>query len=39
MRLLPAFFLSALALGAQPGVNPAKLAAPPTDSWPTYNGD
>src|SRR6185369_9143840 len=26
------------ALAAQP-LNPAKLLQPPTDSWPTYNGD
>ena len=27
-----------LLLSAQ-GLNPAKLLAPPTDTWPTYNGD
>jgi alcohol dehydrogenase (cytochrome c) len=26
-------------LHAQGGLDPAKLLAPPTDSWPTYNGD
>ena len=24
---------------AQGGLNPAKLGAPPTDTWPMYNGD
>ena len=33
-----AIFLSA-ALFAQSGLTPAKLGAPPTDTWPTYNGD
>ena len=27
------------ALVAQSGLNNATLGAPPTDSWPTYNGD
>ena len=35
--LLTAIMLTA-ALAAQP-LDPAKLAQPPTDSWPTYNGD
>jgi len=43
MRSLCAFFLTATALlaqgGVNPGVNPVKLASPPTDTWPTYNGD
>src|SRR6185295_19142729 len=34
-----ALFLAGGALLAQGGLNPAKLGAPPTDSWPTYNGD
>jgi len=25
--------------GDGPGLDPAKLSQPPTDSWPTYNGD
>ena len=24
---------------AQSGVDPSQLSKPPTDSWPTYNGD
>src|SRR4051794_25389112 len=39
MRSLCMFFLAAGALVAQTGLPPAKLGAPPTDSWPTYNGD
>jgi len=43
MRSLCAFFLASSVLLAQtavnPGVNPVKLASPPTDTWPTYNGD
>src|SRR5262249_20164435 len=31
--------LASAALFGQGGLNPAKLGAPPTDSWPTYNGD
>jgi alcohol dehydrogenase (cytochrome c) len=34
-----AIALSAAVLYGQPGVDPAKFAAPPTDSWPTYFGD
>jgi alcohol dehydrogenase (cytochrome c) len=34
---LPLVLLSAAAIGQS--LLPAKLAAPPTDSWPTYNGD
>ena len=37
MKPLAALLLSA-ALWAQ-GLNPAKLLQPPTDTWPTYNGD
>ncbi|SPE30121.1 exported hypothetical protein [Candidatus Sulfopaludibacter sp. SbA6] len=33
------FFVVSAALLAQSGLNPAKLGAPPTDTWPTYNGD
>src|SRR3954465_7873533 len=28
-----------LARGQELGLDPAKLLKPPTDSWPTYNGD
>src|SRR5690242_1201344 len=41
MKVLPTSFglaLGAIALFAQ-GLDPAKLQQPPTDSWPTYNGD
>ncbi len=31
--------LAAASLFGQGELNPAKLGAPPTDSWPTYNGD
>jgi alcohol dehydrogenase (cytochrome c) len=31
--------LSSAAPSGQGGVNPAALGAPPTDSWPSYNGD
>src|SRR5215471_1984633 len=37
-RALAASLTAVLTLAAQ-GVNPAKLSQPPTDSWPTYNGD
>src|SRR5439155_21815471 len=38
--LIAAAVLSlAAGLSAQGGWDPAKLSAPPTDSWPTYNGD
>jgi len=33
-----AILISAAALSAQ-GLNPAALLKPPTDTWPTYNGD
>ena len=33
-----ALLLAASSLFAQ-GLNPAKLGAPPTDNWPTYNGE
>ncbi len=41
MKLIKAslgLLLTATALFAQ-GLDPAKLTQPPTDSWPTYNGD
>src|SRR5258706_7567435 len=38
MRILFAAFVIAGALAAQP-LDPAKLLQPPTDTWPTYNGD
>jgi alcohol dehydrogenase (cytochrome c) len=38
MRLL-AFSLATANLLAQGSLDPAKLLRPPTDSWPTYNGD
>src|SRR5436190_20393009 len=31
--------LGVCALMAAQGLSPAKLGAPPTDTWPTYNGD
>ena len=37
MKILT-LLLAAAALEAQP-LDPAKLLKPPTDSWPTYNGD
>src|SRR3954469_21819442 len=39
MKALGTLFLACGALLAQGGLNPAKLGAPPTDNWPTYNGD
>ena len=39
MKSLCTLFLASAALLAQGGLNPAKLGAPPTDTWPTYNGD
>ena len=40
MKTLCTLFLASAALVAQVGgLNPAKLGAPPTDAWPTYNGD
>ncbi|HEX7360509.1 MAG TPA: acido-empty-quinoprotein group A [Bryobacteraceae bacterium] len=38
MRTLILMALAAGVLAAQ-GLNPKKLTEPPTDSWPTYNGD
>ena len=38
MKLLLTALIWAGALAAQP-LDPAKLLQPPTDSWPTYNGD
>jgi acido-empty-quinoprotein group A len=37
-RLLPLATLTSVLLSAQM-LDPAKLLAPPTDTWPTYNGD
>src|SRR5579863_9368367 len=39
MKPLGTLVLLCASLLAQGGLNPAKLLAPPTDSWPTYNGD
>src|SRR4051794_37246749 len=39
MKILCILLLAATAVVAQGGLNPAKLGAPPTDTWPTYNGD
>ncbi len=39
MKSLCTLFLVSTALLAQGGLNPAKLGALPTDTWPTYNGD
>ncbi|HSU30499.1 MAG TPA: hypothetical protein VLJ11_04640, partial [Bryobacteraceae bacterium] len=47
MKMIAPILTAALALtvslpslaGDGPGLNPAKLSQPPTDSWPTYNGD
>lgn len=36
---LIALLLVPVALAAQGRLDPSKLGAPPTDSWPTYNGD
>jgi len=38
VKLILSVLISAIALSAQ-GLNPATLLQPPTDSWPTYNGD
>ena len=38
-RIAAAVLCLAAGLSAQGGLDPAKLSAPPTDSWPTYNGD
>ena len=37
MRLTVAFLITTAALLAQ--LDPAKLSQPPTDSWPSHNGD
>src|SRR2546423_10951274 len=39
MKALSTLLLVSGILLAQGGLNPAKLGAPPTDTWPTYNGD
>src|SRR5881392_2014258 len=39
MKALGTLLLTSAALLAQGGLNPAKLLTPPTDTWPTYNGD
>jgi len=38
MRFLAALLVG-LPLWAADGLDPAKLLKPPTDTWPTYNGD
>src|SRR5258708_36071003 len=38
MRFVFSLLFSA-ALWAQTALDPAKLLQPPTDTWPTYNGD
>src|SRR5438093_12531322 len=38
MKALAVVLLVARSLPAE-GLDPLKLGAPPTDSWPTYNGD
>ena len=37
-RIFLAALMLASTLAAQP-LDPAKLLQPPTDAWPTYNGD
>ncbi|MBI1875196.1 MAG: acido-empty-quinoprotein group A [Acidobacteria bacterium] len=37
--MLVAMALVSLAIGGQGRQEPARLGQPPTDSWPTYNGD
>jgi alcohol dehydrogenase (cytochrome c) len=39
VRFACAILLASATLAAQAGVNPADFGRPPTDSWPTYNGD
>src|SRR5881227_3969695 len=39
ISLLVVFAISSLPLRGQGSLDPAKLLAPPTDAWPTYNGD
>src|SRR5437762_14210792 len=34
-----AYLVISATLWAQSGLNSSKLGAPPTDTWPTYNGD
>src|ERR1700692_4953509 len=38
MKFLAAMLLALPVFGAD-GLDPAKLLTPPTDPWPTYNGD
>jgi alcohol dehydrogenase (cytochrome c) len=38
VKLLTLFLATLLSLAAQ-GLDPAALLKPPTDTWPTYNGD
>lgn len=38
MRLVASFFAAVLSISAQ-GLDPSALLRPPTDTWPTYNGD
>ena len=37
--LLPLVIALDASFAADDGLDPAKLLQPPTDSWPTYNGD
>ena len=39
MKVLCTLFLASGTMLSQGGLIPAKLGAPPTDNWPTYNGD
>src|SRR5580704_19065322 len=39
MKALTALMITSGTLLAQGSLIPAKLGAPPTDNWPTYNGD
>src|SRR5436190_17854048 len=39
MKALGTLLLLATSSLLAQGLNPAKLGAPPTDTWPTYNGD
>src|ERR1051326_8363256 len=39
MKALGTLLLLATSTLFAQGLNPAKLGAPPTDTWPTYNGD
>src|SRR5690348_1826491 len=39
MKTLAIVLLASASLFGEGGLVPAKLGAPPTDTWPTYNGD